>query len=390
MGAAADGDAYWELPIPAQGDAPAEAVDLTKSLNPGACGLCHLRQYREWRSSLHARAVGPGLLGQLPYMDIDDAEYCLTCHAPRAEQQARILTEPDAPQPEPAIPELSLLPRAPPEPGGVDCAGCHVRAHRRHGPEHKPLTPHGPVTGLALFEASDFCAPCHQFPPGTGELLGTPLQDTHREWAASRHAAAGIGCQDCHMPGGSHTFRGIHDPETTRRALRIDLTRTAQGIRLRVSNTGAGHAVPTYATPRVRLQVRSVQDPMHQVEHIIQRTLALDPDQGLVQQSDTRLFPDQSVTLDLRLTPAETGTARILVEPDAYYHAVAYPALLAELPEDAHHQRRQLRQAQADSGTSAYVLFEGDCGVWSGQQARCRLREGGLGPTTDAASRVDR
>lgn len=367
----ADGDAFWELPIPDQGEPPAQAVELTKSLDAGACGLCHVRQYKEWRDSLHARAVGPGLSGQLPPMDVDDATHCLTCHAPRTEQQDRILSEPLQEPPEPGIEELAFLERAPPVHGGVDCASCHLRAHRRYGPNDKPLTPHGAVTALPLFRQSDFCTPCHQFPEGVGELAGKPLQNTHQEWADSRYRSAGIGCQDCHMPGGSHRFRGIHDAETTRRALRIDLTRTAHGVQLRVSNTGAGHAVPTYATPRIRMQLQSADDPGNQVEHQMQRTLVLDPDQGLIEQADTRLMPDQSVTLQLSLTPAQAATARILVEPDAFYQEVVYPTLLAELAGDEHPQIRLLQQAQAESGASPYLLYQAHCGAWDGRETSC-------------------
>jgi hypothetical protein len=378
IGAPATADGFWELPIPAQGEPPALAVELTKSLNAGACGLCHVRQYEQWRGSLHARALGPGLAGQLPAMSLEEAAQCLTCHAPRAEQQERILLGPSPTKPEQAIAALSLLKQAPPLHGGVDCAGCHVRAHRRYGPNETPLTPHGPVTALPKFRQSDFCAPCHQFPEGVGELAGKPLQNTHEEWAASRQAAEGIGCQDCHMPDGSHAFRGIHDPEMTRRALRIVLTRTAHEVQFTVTNTGAGHAVPTYATPRIRLQLQSNDDPNNRIEHLIQRTLVIDPDEGLVEQADTRLMTDQSVTLQLAVGPAEAATGRILVEPDAFYHDEVYPTLLAELPREEHRQRRLLEQALRESGASSYVLYEADCGAWGGQEITDRSH-----PTTD-------
>jgi len=353
---------YWRLPIPDQGEPPALAVELTKPLDAATCGLCHRRQFEQWRGSLHARAVGPGLLGQLPAMTRDDAAYCLTCHAPRIEQQRRILSARMASEPEQALPDGASLMQAWTADDGVDCAGCHVRAHRRYGPNDKPITPHGPVAVRPLFRQSDFCAPCHQFPEGVGELAGTPLQNTHAEWAASRHAAMGITCQDCHMPDGSHAFRGIHDPEITRRALHIELTRRAEGVSLSVSNTGAGHAVPTYATPRIRLRLQAADDSASRTEYVIQRTLKLDPEQGLIEQADTRLLPDETVKLHLALTPAQTAMAQILVEPDAFYHEVVYPAVLSELASaDQSLARQLLQQARAVSGSSAYVLYHGFC-----------------------------
>ena len=378
-------DEFWGLPIPHQGEPPAEIVELTKSLNAGVCGLCHVRRYEEWRGSLHARAVGPGLLGQLPPMGVDEAADCLTCHAPREEQQERILFGSSQPEPESVIAALAFLAQAPPVHGGVDCAGCHVRAHRRYGPNDKPLTPHGPVTALARFGQSDFCAPCHQFPEGVGELAGKPLQNTHQEWAVSRQAAEGIGCQDCHMPGGSHAFRGIHDPEMTRRALRIDLTRTAHGVGLTVTNTGAGHAVPTYATPRIRMQVQPQDDPPKRIERLIARTLVLDPDRGLIERADTRLMPDESVTLQLSLSETQAATARILVEPDAFYHDVVYPHLLGELARGEHRERRLLQLALTESGASPYVLYEADCGAWAGEETTCRSHPTRLGQAGNPA-----
>ncbi len=372
VGIALDAGDFWQLPIPDQGEPPALAVELTKPLDATACGLCHVRQFEEWRGSLHAEALGPGLLGQLPAMSAADAAHCLSCHAPRVEQQRHILSAPMQATPEQEAPEHALLVQASAGAGGVDCAGCHVRAHRRYGPNDKSETLHGAVTGLPLFRQSDFCAPCHQFPEGVGVLAGKPLENTHEEWAGSRHARAGVGCQDCHMPGGSHAFRGIHDPATARRALRIELMRVADGVRLLVRNTGAGHAVPTYATPRIRLQLQAADNPADRVEHLIQRTLALDPDLGLIEEADTRLMPDQAVTLSLSLAPAQGATARILVEPDAFYQEVVYPAVLGDLTsDDQFFARRLLQQARAASSASPYVLYRAACGAWMEAETTC-------------------
>ncbi len=350
---------YWRLPIPHQGEPPAGAVELTKDLAPGTCGLCHPRQHAEWQDSLHARALGPGLLGQLAALHRAEAADCLRCHAPRAEQQDIILA----------------APRASRGSGGVGCAGCHVRAHRRYGPRPKAITPHGAVTALPLFRDSGFCAPCHQFPPGVGELAGKPLENTHAEWAGSRHAAAGRTCQHCHMPGGSHRFRGIHDPQTTRQALDLSVERSADGVRVRACNVGAGHALPTYATPRIRIRIDSPDDAL---VHDIARTLAWDPAEGLRERADTRLMPDQAIALHLALPPQARARVEVRVQPDAFYHEVVYPLLLQRLDQARHPgPRAMIREARQAAGRSGYLLYSADCGPWSGRVSGCELRPPG-------------
>jgi hypothetical protein len=379
---------YWQLPIPSQGAPPTAAVALTKPLDAAACGLCHRRQYAEWQGSLHARAVGPGLLGQLPAMDRAEATQCLTCHAPRREQQDRILADPLAGGLLRSPPAVPRVPSAAPAVGGIDCAGCHVRAHRRFGPTDTPITPHGGVVGLPLFRDSDFCAPCHQFPEGVGEIAGKPLEDTLEEWSASRYAATGTSCQACHMPDGSHAFRGIHDPATTRRALTLRVRREAEGVLLTLCNSGAGHALPTYATPRIRLLLRA-GDGTAEVAHELQRRLVWDPDEGLVEIADTRLMPDAQVRLRLPLGTEQRAEAEVRVAPDAFYHEVVYPTLLAgEGAGDATAgppaAGRLLARARAASGAD-FVLYRADCGPWQGRPMDCRLRPPPASSRTAAA-----
>src|SRR5206468_1036453 len=81
--------------------------------------------------------------------------------------------------------------------------------------------PHGGVTRTPAYLASEFCRGCHQFGADGYVLNGKLLEDTYAEWKASRFAAAGVQCQDCHMPDRRHLWRGIHDPEMVRGGLTI-------------------------------------------------------------------------------------------------------------------------------------------------------------------------
>src|SRR5262249_57279904 len=95
---------------------------------------------------------------------------------------------------------------------------------------------------------------------GEGQAREGNLRETAcAEWKASRFAAAGVQCQDCHMPDRRHLWRGIHDPDMVRGGLTISVVEDARpaGVlraRLVVENSGVGHRFPTYVTPLVVLR----------------------------------------------------------------------------------------------------------------------------------------
>ncbi len=218
-GEAAFLSSHWRLPIPPPGDPPPRFSAIERSLRPESCGACHPVQWNDWKTSLHARTMGPGVAGQLVEMRVNDpatAALCLTCHAPLAEQQ------PDDPAFDPALQRQGLV-----------CAACHVRRHERFGPPRRDgsvderadrtTLPHGGVTRVRAFLRSEFCSPCHQFGPEGLALNGKPLENTYEEWKASPAARQGLQCQDCHMPDRRHLWRGIHDPDMVRSGVDIAL-----------------------------------------------------------------------------------------------------------------------------------------------------------------------
>jgi len=355
-------DGYWTLPVPSQGLAPDDYAEPAKDLSPVACGLCHRRQFREWSSSLHAHAARGGVLGQLPAFDLETQVSCLNCHAPGSEQQALFFAA-DAG-------EVRSL-------NGVDCVACHVRRHRRYGPGSKSITPHGRVEALPLFKDSAFCSPCHQFPDWGGRVNGKLLENTEQEWRASPYAPAGVGCQSCHMPGGSHEFKGIHDPGMSRKALRVDVRRRRRGVELRARNVGAGHALPTYATPRIRVVLHSRGSAG--LEHIIQRRLYWNPDTSWTEVSDTRLRPGQELRLTLALEPAQNAEAILLVEPEALYYEQVYPSLEVAIGEELDAvSLRLLREAKQRAGRTGFVLYRAQCSPWEGREVECSIEPAAL------------
>lgn len=347
---------YWALPVPAQGNPAAGILWPVSSLNPEDCALCHPKQFDEWRSSWHALATSSGLLGQLPAFDKETRTMCLNCHAPRTEQHAELS--------DPTVAAIA---------DGVDCAGCHVRAHQRYGPRDRPATAHDKVLAEPLFWSADFCAPCHQFLPDDVAVNGKLLENTHEEWRASRYTTQATTCQDCHMPDGSHHFRGIHDPDMLRQGLTLEVTRTPGGITAKLTNSGAGHALPTYITPKIRLTLYD-QERAVSVESVIQRSMHWDPDSGWRELSDTRLMPGESRHLSLPLAPGGTARAQVIVEPDADYHDRVYPYLIANLEGEINVAAlAQLRAAYTAAAASPYTAYQVDCSTAREESYRCGL-----------------
>src|SRR5262249_28764250 len=220
---------HWKRPLAPQGQPPSRFTAIERSLAPASCGTCHPVQFADWRTSLHAQSMSPGVAGQLVEMRRSDrasVRECFTCHAPLAEQQPDVagagglVKNPDF---DPALAHLGLV-----------CAGCHVRGHQRFGPPRRDgslssgasraTLPHNGVTRTGAFLRSEFCASCHQFRAGGFALSGTLLENTYEEWRASPAARQGLACQDCHMPDRRHLWRGIHDADMVKSGVEISLT----------------------------------------------------------------------------------------------------------------------------------------------------------------------
>lgn len=362
---------HWQRPLAANGPPPAHFGPAEASLSPDACGGCHPRQFDDWRTTLHSRAMGPGLLGQLQAMGadaVDEHRACLQCHAPLAEQArhlARSLVADDARLPPQADGSSSAH--------GLTCAGCHVRRHERFGPPRRDGTaaapgaplPHGGWQATNAFADSRFCAACHQFDDDGPSLNGKPLENTFAEWQASRHAREGRSCQSCHMPERRHLWRGIHDPRMVQSGLAFaatapDLVDGRIVAELSIANTGVGHAFPTYVTPVVVVEIAQEDRngkaiPASAVRHRIARDVSLDLTSEL---ADSRLMPDETRRYPYRQALAKGALAlvfRVTVHPDAFY-AGFYRATLRD--PDLRAGRAAIREALRQAERSSFVVFE--------------------------------
>ncbi|MBI4608584.1 MAG: redoxin domain-containing protein [Candidatus Rokubacteria bacterium] len=359
---------HWKFPIPAQGKPPGKFTPIEASLDPQSCGICHPAQYADWQTSLHARAMGPGVMGQLVDMwraDPESARDCQRCHAPLAEQIPQLpRSAGEGSVPDPAF-DAKLQAK------GLACGACHVRGWERFGPPKRDGSlessvprqqlPHNGATRTAAFLRSEFCQGCHQFPEDGFALNGKLLENTYAEWKASPYARQGVQCQDCHMPDRRHLWRGIHDPEMVKQGVTIDLKTTREGGRLQatlaITNSGVGHYFPTYLTPKVFLRMDLVDARGRQVkgslrEAVIGRDAPLDLSRELY---DTRLAPKASFAMKETWKADRPGLrlrARVVVAPDHFYTKF----FEATIPQ-AERGTAQLREALRQTRRSAFTIF---------------------------------
>ncbi|MFQ5533735.1 MAG: multiheme c-type cytochrome [Sphingomonadales bacterium] len=353
---------YWHQPLAPQGDAPEHWSELEKSLTPESCGTCHTDKYEEWRTTLHAKAMSPGLVGQLLTMNEAGAASCMNCHAPLAEQKQAF--EEARARGDAHTASGQKLAAA-----GNSCAACHVRGNRRHGPpqletgetgQSDPDNPHGGVFRTADFEGPEFCGSCHQFPQEWA-INGKPMQNTVAEWRTSPQAMEGIGCQSCHMPDRKHLWRGIHDRDMVESGLTATFDATKDQARFTLTNSGVGHAFPTYVTPKVVMHAVALDAdgepvPGAEASHLIQRVVSFVGGQW-VESLDSRLMPGQSAALKLAWGDSDKVKMWLAVHPDDFYDHKVYDQLIQQgRPESS--ATRLIVEADKLAQESRFRLFE--------------------------------
>lgn len=241
------------------------------------CGECHKEIYRMWERSAHANAMeDPIFLDAFRMTEAsegdDVARTCLRCHAPLFEHNK----------------DRALAQKVTWE--GVNCDACHSLVsvdmsgfgprqvldvgEVKRGPIRDAASGAHEVAYSELHTTSLVCAGCHEFV----NAEGTPLMTTYTEWLKSDAAKEGKNCQECHMGRTKadvvdpkilrvadseiniHEVPGGHSLDQLHKALGVlvESQRTGDSldIEVRLTNKGAGHAVPTgMPGRRVILQV---------------------------------------------------------------------------------------------------------------------------------------
>lgn len=358
---------YWARPLAPQGQPPAfHSVEM--ALNPATCGQCHSTQWHDWQKSLHRRAMGAGVLGQLihlPASAVEAQQTCLHCHAPLFEQ-AQSLTA--------LLSHTTTdLIEFPLHEQGVICAVCHLREFQWYGPPRQEGSqpshdsnqfPHNGWQSHPAFSDSQFCAACHQFKPDGYALNGKLLENTYEEWQQSRYSKKGVTCQKCHLPQRRHLWRGIHDPVMTKTGVTIqvqDFKVTTDHVtaQLKITNDGTGHFFPTYVTPKITVKIYQENQQSQLLSHTLQqeimgRQVSIDLSEEI---ADTRLAPEEQRLFNYAMLKDAQAIALVFdiqVAPDAFYTEF-YRTLLEQESVDI--DKTLIEQAFKESQASIFTLY---------------------------------
>jgi hypothetical protein len=353
---------YWSMPVAQQKDSvPPSSDPALHPLSAERCGRCHVAQYEQWKTSIHAGAMGPGIKARLFGKSDEFIHNCYLCHAPLAEQlpkrEDKVLEKrPEVPddkwnwfqQKQKAVldGEVDLIANEAfdehLQKEGLTCAACHLRdgvtyAAPRSG---RPLTVLPDDEGFhrkgivrtPYLQKAEFCRDCHQFikknPPN-----GKAIQNTWIEWKEGPFGKAGVTCQGCHMAGGAHSWWGIHNKTWVSGALeaRFDVKREGND-RYRggfyITSRAVGHAFPSYVTPRAETRIWLVDEKGQEIPgsrqvFYLAREMDLRPESQR-EFYDTRILPGNtfSVGYDFRVPPgvtAKEARAQLFVDPDHDY-----------------------------------------------------------------------
>jgi hypothetical protein len=134
----------------------------------------------------------------------------------------------------------------------------------KYGQREGVESPGHEVAASPFYETAEFCGTCHN----EKDPFGMWVKATHLEWKETPYAAAGIVCQDCHMPPAegmaaedaetrpdvrTHLFHGAHSDAKLAGVIEVRIHpderkfRPGKSVRLTatVVNAKAGHMVPS-------------------------------------------------------------------------------------------------------------------------------------------------
>ncbi len=228
------------------------SVDLGGSPPPPErCGECHLEEYTDWAASRHRASWSNDLI--VAGYAVEPLSICVNCHAPLPEQATEIAVNHlwyRSLDPHSRVPSGSVVRQ--PEPHadqGITCAVCHWRDGSVLAELETGVAPHQ-VEATASLGNGELCVECHEFGvpvtvDGKTHMRDELMQSTASEWRAWQAAGGTDSCEDCHMPGGRHLFRGVHDRQWLRESVSVDVTRDGDDAVFTVRSVGVGHQLPS-------------------------------------------------------------------------------------------------------------------------------------------------
>ncbi|MDD5615861.1 MAG: multiheme c-type cytochrome [Candidatus Methanoperedens sp.] len=269
-------------------------IETSDYVHPEVCGGCHEEIYAQWNGSMHSMAHKDPVYEKLFVIASRETNssfdaFCTKCHAPIDYLSGKIPSADNY-----NVSEISEK--------GVSCDFCHTvnatsgigngafissPGRIKRGPlnDSNYSTFHSTVYS-DLYTKSDFCGICHNV---VHPFNGLVLENTYTEWKEGPYNET-TSCQDCHMTPGvtrfvpnpgraavggpirenifTHYFVGgnamlpglLGSPEHEKLAQErlksaatleieaIEVVNDNVTLRLKVTNTGAGHKLPTGLT----------------------------------------------------------------------------------------------------------------------------------------------
>ncbi|MFL6711372.1 MAG: multiheme c-type cytochrome [Sulfurifustis sp.] len=258
---------------------------------PEVCGGCHTEIYQQWKGSMHSNAwidpVYRAALNSISKASGGKADnFCMGCHTPVGVVSGE------------ATPSGKGMSKV--ADNGVYCEVCHnisqsrgigngayvltPKLHGRplkFGPFNDAVSPYHDTAFSKLHTQSEFCGQCHDV---THPFNRLPVERTYSEWRDSPYAGMGVQCQDCHMKpkqgkatpfskerdriythyfvggnvlvtkmiGGENDMHSARAVEMLKSAAKVEIfppekliAGKTNRVRVRVTNVGAGHKLPT-------------------------------------------------------------------------------------------------------------------------------------------------
>jgi len=221
------------------------------------------RDFYENSTPMHLSYVAPITVAAIAEQPENKRDSCRSCHAP-----SYILSMTG---PNPQRPTVRSENRI----DGVTCASCHMDSDGSIHGKHDVSSPH-PTVQDPLFtreRSAKLCAACHQ----ADEFA--PAFQTFLEWRNDFAPNDQRTCQSCHMPPtvrllsniftdrpkrsiGKHIFAGGHSLPMLKKSATLSIkqdTSDPTRLHITVTNSGAGHSLPTgYGRRAVLLRVTIV------------------------------------------------------------------------------------------------------------------------------------
>jgi cytochrome c554/c'-like protein len=291
------------------------------------CGVCHTAIYEQWKNSLHASSISdPVFLGVFNEVDKEKKSFCLKCHAPTV----RVTRD------------YSLTQFITKE--GVTCDFCHTikgvnlnkeepfefdQGFVKRGPFESDMEIGHKSLYSEIHLKAEFCAGCHE----VVNENGFHVMSTYSEWKMGPYAEKGIQCQNCHMPEEfgtpivnpeiaqtqhtvtAHKFLGGHSQINITKAATLsqvlDKAEDSLSVVVYITNSEAGHAIPTGIPSRRIILTVKLLDPKGEVvgeKEVVYRRVLVDGEGKEISERNIKdmFLKATALKSDNRIKPKET------------------------------------------------------------------------------------